>query len=218
MADSGTSVAGAAAVADRVEEAHRALLRDTRLQFEFDAVPPPPEVPDWLRAFFEFLGQLQPVFEVLFWIGVAVLAGLILFFVVREVLRYHRSKGAEPGGSDAAAPDWRPPVGRARALLSDADRLAAEGRFAEAVHLLLYRSLEEIDAKRPHAIKPALTSRDIVALNALPAVARRALGRLVATVEWSFFGGRLVDAKEFAECRLAYEEFAFANTWAERTA
>lgn len=218
MADSGTSVAGAAAVADRVEAAHQSLLRDPGLQFEFEALPPPPEVPDWLRAFFDFLGGLQPVFEFLFWIGVAALAGLILYFLVREIIRYRRSKAAEPEGRDTRVPDWRPPAARARALLSDADKLAAEGRFAEAIHLLLYRSLEDIDTKRPHTLKPALTSRDILTLNALPAVARRALGRLVETVEWSFFGGRQVDAEDFSACRLAYEEFAFADTWTEKTA
>ena len=211
MADS------AAAVADRVEAAHQILLRDPGLQFEFEAQPPPQELPDWLRAFFEFLGGLQPVFEILFWIGVAALAALILYFLVREIVRYQRSKAAEPEGRETAVSDWRPPVARARALLSDADRLAAEGRFAEAVHLLLYRSLEDIDAKRPHTLKPALTSRDILTLSVLPTVARRTLGRLVETVEWSFFGGRRVDAKDFSACRLAYEEFAFADTWAEKT-
>jgi hypothetical protein len=161
---------------------------------------------------------LQPVFEIPFWLGVTVLVGVILYFVAREALRYHRSKVVKPEADGVTLTDWRPPVTRARALLNDADRLAAEGRFAEAVHLLLYRSLEDIDAKRPHTLKPALTSRDILSLNALPEAARRALGRLVATVEWSFFGGRRVDAKDFSECRLAYEEFAFAGTWSEKTA
>jgi len=216
MAESGTPVADLAANADRVEAAHRTLLREPGLQFEFDALPPPPEVPDWLRAIFEFLRALQPLFEILFWLGVAALAGFILYFVARDLLRYRRSKLPKPDGETAAS-DWRPPVARARALLSDADRLAAEGRFAEAVHLLLYRSLEEIDAKRPHTLKPALTSRDIVSLKALPAAASRALGRLVATVERSFFGGRRVDARDFSEMRLAYEEFAFSETWADKT-
>jgi len=218
MADAGTSVAQGAAAADRVEAAHQALLRDPRLQFEFEALPPSPELPEWLRNVFRFLGDLQPVFEILFWLGVAALVGVILYFVAREALRYHRGRIVKPEAGGIALPDWRPPVARARALLNDADRLAAECRFAEAVHLLLYRSLEDIDAKRPHTLKPALTSRDILGLNALPEAARRALGRLVATVEWSFFGGRRVDAKDFSECRLAYEEFAFAGTWSEKAA
>jgi hypothetical protein len=181
MADSAT-IAGAAGAADRVAAAHQALLREPGLQFEFEAQAPPAELPDWLRAFFRFLGGFQPVFEVLFWAAIAALVALI------------------------------------HALLSDADRLAGEGRYAEAIHLLLFRSIEDIDAKRPHAVKPALTSRDILELQALPSAARRALSRLVTTVEWSFFGGRPVDATDFSACRRAYEEFAFPESWSEKAA
>jgi hypothetical protein len=216
MADSGTTVADVGAVADRVAAAHQALLREPGLQFEFEAAPPPPQWPDWLLAIFRFLGGLQPVFEILFWTAIAALGGLILYFVVREVLRYYRSKASRDTGPDDVVPDWRPPAARAHALLSDADRLAAEGRFAEAVHLLLFRSIEDIDTKRPQAVKPALTSRDILDLRALPAAARQALARLVATVEWSFFGGRPVEAGDFTACRRAYEEFAFSESWADK--
>ena len=216
MADS-ASVSSAAGAADPVAAAHQSLLREPGLQFEFEALPPPPQLPEWLLAFLRFLGSLQPVFEVLFWIAIAALAGAILYFVAREVIRHYERKVPKAAGTDDGPSDWRPPVAHARALLSDADRLAAEGRFAEAVHLLLFRSIEDIDAKRPHAVKPALTSRDILDLTGLPAVARRALSRLVATVEWSFFGGRPVEAQDFAACRRAYEEFAFPDTWMEKT-
>ena len=218
MADS-ASLAGAGA-ADRVAAAHQALLREPGLQFEFEAEPPPPELPDWLRAVLEFLsgflGGFQPVFEGLFWLAIALLVGLLLYFVVREVVRHYRREASGGKAVDDVVPDWRPPVARARALLSDADRLAAEGRYAEAIHLLLFRSIEEIDAKRPHAVKPALTSRDILDLQALPSVARLSLSRLVTAVEWSFFGGRPVDAADFSACRRAYEEFAFPEAWAEK--
>src|SRR5262245_565212 len=216
MADSGVTTAGVAEAADRIAVAHQNLLREPGLQFEFEAVPPPPQLPEWLRSIFAFLARLQPLFEILFWIGIAALAALILYFVGRELLRHFRNRVPKDAAGDDAAPDWRPPPARARALLADADRLAAEGRFAEAVHLLLYRSVEDIDAKRPNAVKPAFTSRDILALSALPAVARRSLGRLVTTVEWSFFGGRPLEAKDFSECRAAYEEFAFPETWASK--
>ena len=217
MADS-ASVASATGAADRVAAAHQALLREPGLQFEFEALPPPPEMPEWLRAFFRFLASLQPVFEVLFWVAIAALVGAILYFVAREVIRHYRRQVPKAAGADGPTADWRPPVARARALLSDADRLAGEGRFAEAVHLLLFRSIEDIDAKRPHAVKPALTSRDILDLKGLPAAARQALSRLVSTVEWSFFGGRPVGAADFATCRRAYEEFAFPDAWTDKTA
>ena len=216
MADS-ASVASGAGAADPVAAAHQSLLREPGLQFEFEALPPPPQLPEWLRAFLRFLGSLQPGFEILFWIAIAALVGAILYFIVREVVRHYRRDVPKAAGADDRIMDWRPPVARARALLSDADRLAAEGRFAEAVHLLLFRSIEDIDAKRPNAVKPALTSRDILDLTGLPAVARKALSRLVATVEWSFFGGRPVEAQDFAACRRAYEEFAFPDAWMEKT-
>jgi hypothetical protein len=219
MADS-ASIAGAAGAADRVATAHEALLRQPGLQFEFEAQPPPPELPDWLRGFLQFLAGLlegtRPFFQVLFWTAIAVLVGLILYFVVREAVRHYRKEGEGGSAKYDTVPDWRPPVARARGLLSDADRLAAEGRYAEAIHLLLFRSIEDIDAKRPHTVKPALTSRDILDLQALPFMARKALSRLVKTVEWSFFGGRAVDATDFAACRRAYEEFAFPESWTER--
>ena len=214
MADSGTSAAGVAAAGERLEAAHQALLREPGLQFEFEALPPPPQLPDWLLAFFRFLGRLQPLFEILFWTAIAILVGLVLYFVVREVLRHYR-RASPNGAAPDVIPDWRPAPARARALLSDADRLAAEGRFAEAVHLLLFRSIEDLDTKRPNAVKPAFTSRDILDLRALPGAAREALSRLVATVEWSFFGGRPVDAGDFSACRRAYEEFAFSDSWAD---
>jgi hypothetical protein len=175
-------------------------------------------LPEWLLAVFRFLARLQPLFELLFWTCIAALACLIIFFAAREALRYYRSHKPRETDPTTAEPDWRLVLARARALLSDADRLAAEGRFAEAVHLLLFRSIEDIDAKRPDAVKPALTSRDILTLSALPAAARRALGRLVAAVEWSYFAGRPVDATVFSECRRAYEEFAFPDSWAEAVA
>jgi hypothetical protein len=207
----------AAGASDPIAAAHAALLRNTGLQFEFEAAPPPPRMPEWLRAFLEFLGLLQPVFEFLFWAGVAAILLLIVYFAAREWLRYRGRKVAETG-SDTPLPDWRPTAERARALLSDADQLAAEGRFAEAVHLLLFRSLDDLETLRPHLLKPAFTSRDIVMLRALPAAAARALGRLVAAVEWSFFGGRPVGVTDFAECRRAYEEFAFSDNWREKAA
>ena len=66
---------------------------------------------------------------------------------------------------------------------------------------------------RPRSIKPALTSRNIAELDALPVSARPAFSRIARSVERSFFGGREVDAGDFAECRRAYEAFAIPNAW-----
>lgn len=104
-------------------------------------------------------------------------------------------------------------MAKARTLLEDADKLAAAGQFAEAVHLILFRSIEDIEGKRPDLISPALTSRDIAGLEGVPERVRRTFSDIAAVVERSFFGGRAVGAEEFAACRKAYEGFAFAEAW-----
>src|SRR6185436_91530 len=160
----------------------------------FNAAAPPPQLPQWLLAFFRFLASLQPVFEVLFWAGVAVLVALILYFIGRELVRYYAKPAAGGAAASENMPSWRPPIARAKALLAEADRLAAQGLYAEAVHVLLFRSIEDIDARRPRTLTPALTSRDILALKEIPATARRAFARIATMVEWSFFGGRALNA------------------------
>ncbi len=110
--------------------------------------------------------------------------------------------------------DWRPDEAKARALLEDADRLAAQGAYDEAAHLILYRSIDDIEGRRPRLVRPALTSRDIAALEAVPGAARAAFSRITQAVEASFFGGRSLDRDGFAECRRAYEAFAFPEAWA----
>ncbi|HYM17020.1 MAG TPA: DUF4129 domain-containing protein [Micropepsaceae bacterium] len=183
------------------------------MQFDFPAAPPPQQPPEWWLAFLKFLARLQPFFEILFWGGLGVLALIVLFFIAREIIRLRNKERDTGDGQKNILPDWRPPIARAQALLADADRLAAQGRFAEAVHLILFRSIDDIDERRPRSIKPALTSRNIAELEALPKSARPAFAQIATSVERSFFGGREIDEKDFAECRRAYEAFALPHAW-----
>jgi hypothetical protein len=207
---SGSVASGAGNVAEqKLALAHRALLQTRGLQFDFHTLKRP-EPPDWLTALLRGLAEFAPVFKYVFWGGLAVGVALIVWLFVRELLasRFGRRKAAAP------AADWRPEPGQARALLEDADRLAADGRFDEAVHLLLFRSIDDITGRRPGLVRPALTSRDIASLDSMPAPARSAFGRIAEAVERSFFGGRTVGADEFALCRREYEAFAFSEGWA----
>jgi hypothetical protein len=110
-------------------------------------------------------------------------------------------------------PVWRIGEEPARQLLGDADALAADGRYSEAAHLLLHRSIAEIDRRRPASVRKALTSRDIAALPAIPSSPADAFRAIVAAVERSLFGGRALDAADWQDCRAAYERFAFAEVW-----
>lgn len=198
----------------RFAEAYNALREDRSIQFEM-AEAQPPEVPAWMRWLGELLNGSGPIFQVLFWIIVAIgMLGLI-YAIARWAQDggFRRLKRRRRLDANADAPAWRPEEAPARALLGEADALAAAGRFSEAAHLLLFRSIDEIDKRRPHLVRPALTSRDIAGAPQLPAGPRNAFSRIVVAVESSLFGGCSLGEADWIGCRAAYEEFAFAREW-----
>lgn len=207
----GSGATGGAA-ADAVARAHAAMLQDPTLQFRFEALKPP-EPPAWLKPLLEVLAQLAPLMVWIFWGGLALGLGMVLFFIARELIRVRWPERRRRDEAAKPKDEWRPSPEAARALLQDADRLAAEGRFAEAARLLLHRSIEDFEGRRPRAVRPSLTARDIAGLDSLPAPARPPFEKIATVVERSFFGGRPVDASAFAECRSAYEAFAFPGAW-----
>lgn len=226
---------GAVAAHDRLLAAHQALLADRSIQFDLRLAAKPPEVPAWakalgrvLHAIFapigSFLGWLGhfvpdvPFARVVFWTVIAFAVAAILWIVIERVRngewRLPRRRRLADG---TVAPEeeegWRPEAAPARALLAEADKLAASGCFAEAAHLLLHRSIEDIARRRPRFLKPALTSRDIAVAPALPAAARGTFAAIAGVVERSLFGGRAVDATDWGACREAYKDFALLSAW-----
>jgi Domain of unknown function (DUF4129) len=205
-----------------LRDAQSQLMRDPTLQFSFDKPPPiapPIQLPHWLQVIDQWLGKIfGGLGNVLGWVfvGGLVLALLaVLFFIVREIVRTRwpellKRKKPKPAKVD----DWRPDAATARALLEDADKLAAAGSYGEAVRLILHRSIEEIDSRRPRLVKPAFTSREIGRLGDIPEAARTTFAAIASVVEHSFFGGREIDAAGFTACRRAYESFAFPGAWA----
>ena len=117
----------------------------------------------------------------------------------------------EAGQAEEA--DWRPEAEVAQGLLGEADALAARGLFSEAAHLLLFRSIEDIDSRRPALVRPAFTSRDIAALEPIPPRPRSAFLAIAMSVERSLFAQRPLAEPDWRDCRAAYEEFAFAEGW-----
>lgn len=193
-------------------QAHARLIADTGTQFQFSAFAPP-ELPAWLKPLAQLFRTLAPYSAYLFWGGVVIAGGVVVWLVLREArgmaLRWPwRTK---PHAVDDA--DWRPDADAARALLADAEMLAAEGRFAEAARLLLRRSVDDIARRRPDFVKPSLTARDIAAASAIPEGARHAFAAIARVVEVSAFGSAPVSADAWTDCRRAYGEFALAGAW-----
>ena len=195
-------------------ESHRALLADGAIQFDLPMRPPPPPPdppPAWLEWLIDFFSSDHPGLRVSLWL----LAGLFALAIVALVVM--RMRGMDwpwrrPAEAEAGE-DWRPEAQAARTLLGEADALAAAGRFSEAAHLLLFRSIEDVEERRPELIRKSLTARDIAGLPAIPPRPRGAFMAIAMLVERAFFARRDLGEPEWRECRTAYEEFAFAEAW-----
>lgn len=200
-----------------VDPAYGETMADKGIQTSLPPPEPQPAPPDWLIDFFRALGDFftwsAPVMKYVLW---ALAAALLLFLAYRLVPGFAAWVDAR---RNRPVDDEREELGlaeaqKARARLADADALANEGRFAEAVHLLLYRSVDDISARRPGLVKPALTARDLAAARELPGAARNAFSQIARAVEITLFGGRSIDSAVWGECRAAYTELTIAKNWA----
>jgi hypothetical protein len=123
----------------------------------------------------------------IFLLGAALLVALIAGIVAAL-----RRPPAGSTASGAAPPATEPAAGLPQAALGPAEALAADGRFAEAVHRLLIDALAFLAARASHSIPRSWTSREILGALRLTPTAREALRALVDAVEISRFGGRPV--------------------------
>lgn len=195
------------------------LRSDTDIQFAPVEIPEiPPHVPTWFERFLTWLGELfRPLggllaqsWPVLKWVLLAVAIAAVLYFVVRlidpSLLRRRRQDISEE-----EEPEWQPEREAVMALLEDADRLAAEGRFDEATHLLLQRSVGQIASARPDLVEPSSTARELASLSALPDRARMAFGTIATRVERSLFAMQSLERSDWEAARTAYADFALVR-------
>ncbi len=186
----------------------------------------PIDWPDWLEAIGRFFGKglsaladflgglIGPLGRLLgqSWSAVEILlialgvagACWIAWMLLWPLWRDRKPKVAAPES-------WAPAREAALALLEDADRLAGEGRFGEAAHLLLQRSVHHIASARPDWLTPSSTAREIGAIGELPWKAKQAFAVIAREVERSLFAMRGLTAEDWAKARGAYAEFALAD-------
>lgn len=224
----------AAAAADRFAAAHAALKADSSVQFTLQPALKPPAPPQWLLDFFHWLGHvLRPVARFFAWISsfmpdapyariflwtVLAVAAAMLLWVIYQRVRYGvwrlpRRRRVTSAEVETEEEGWTPDAAPVRAWLREADLLAEQGRYAEAVHHLLFRSIEDIAKRRPRLVRPALTSRELAGADAIPGPARDLFSGIARLVERSLFGGRPVDAQDWSSARTAYADFTLPGTW-----
>lgn len=219
MTEQGAQIAGATAARDAARDWQ--ALRDSG-DIQFSPLPPmkPPETPGWLKTLGEWLqslgdllrGLLEPVGKAfgLSWpalekvlIALAILLVLFLLWRLLQPL-LERLRDRKPAGQA----EWVPDRDAAVALLEEADRLAAEGRYGEATHLLLRRSVHHIAQARPGWLLPASTAREISEFPMLSDAARHAFRVIAVRVERSLFALRDLNADDWQAARAAYSDFA----------
>ena len=132
--------------------------------------------------------------RILFLVLIVVAILLFVIWAARSVTPWVRRREAvspeapSPAGVAATEPEPR---------FEDAARLAAEGRYAEAVHALLLAAIRHFAERSRVAVQPSRTSRELVRLLPLGADAREAFADLVRMVELSLFGGAPVSAEDY---------------------
>lgn len=142
---------------------------------------------------FPSLGAGAFLAKIVFLVLLVVVVLLLLGWLLREVLGRGRKTAVESGTPEetaADAPEREP-------AFEDASRLAAEGRYAEAIHALLLAAIRYFAERSRTPIQPSRTSRELVRLLPLGAETREAFTELVRAVEVSLFGGVAVGPEEY---------------------
>ena len=92
-------------------------------------------------------------------------------------------------------------------MRSDVEDLARQGRFGEAIHLLLLHLFAALQRRPATAPAPAHTGREVLARTRLASQAHEALGVLVLAAEKIHFGGRPASQEDYEACLGHYRRF-----------
>jgi hypothetical protein len=195
-----------AAIASDVQEAYRGGDYQTSLPGITEPLPQPEDAEPVEPADTTDLDWLgDAVAFVLKWLSVAGFAaagGFVLFAAYRawQTMRLRPRRNdrdgdhGDPGSGYGEAPSTQ-------ARLTDAEAMARQGSYAEAIHLLLLAVVEIMRQHTDQTIAPAMTARELVRATTLGDDRRVDLADLVATSERGHFGGRPADLPTFEQCR-----------------
>lgn len=137
------------------------------------------------------------------WLLLACGAAFVLY-ALRDSLVWRRRAGDD---WDDAGIDGQSGGARSDAdALASADELARQGRFVDAMHTLLLQSLADIRRRLGIEFADSLTSREILRGTRLPPQGRASLREIVASVEWTYFGGYPAALADYSACRKSFED------------
>ncbi len=174
----------------RIQERAREVLGSSSYQ---TTIPEEPSAASWQLP----LDPLVLILRALLFVALGVAVILAATWLARRLARRidDPRAPAEPTAGSAAVAF---PVGAAQAL-------AAAGRYAEAIHVLLLETLAALSTAA--RLAPSLTSREIVAQAPMPPPARDALAALSLAVEVSHFGGAQPVEADYRACLERFYRF-----------
>jgi hypothetical protein len=155
-----------------------------------------PREPERQRFTFRMPGEVL-------WLVIIVALG-VLIYAFRDYIpiwRWGRGGAWTPDETAADGGEARAPA----AVLGAADDLAAEGRFVEAMHVLLLQSLADIRAGLDEQFADSLTSREILRSSTkLSEAGRASLRDIINRVEWTYFGEHPAALPDYEACRASF--------------
>lgn len=141
--------------------------------------------------------------RVLLFCSIAAIISIIVFNIKNNLWSYSRTKklvlvnDGKVSGKDAAS--------RMEYAETEADDLAREGSFTEAMHILLLQSVREMKNRMPNPIAVSSTSRELLRNLDLSPGEREVFATIVGSVEVSYFGGYESGESEYLACRRSFD-------------
>jgi hypothetical protein len=202
---SGSGAADDAGIKADVEAVYDGADYQTSLPSINEDMPQPdeakasPEQPDERSNDYSWLDDA--VVKVLKWLSIVAFAAAVLFVggsayrVWRKLRLRPRRTDLKGAGSDTGT--GQGVTSPALMRLADAEALARDGAYAEAIHVLLLAVVDALRGRADQKVMPASTARELVHLVTLDDAARRDFAGLVDTSERGHFGGRPADKPAF---------------------
>jgi hypothetical protein len=194
-------------IAERLESSKRSLSLQTEIPEKSTKIEITGDADGIFRRIFwrvvRFFDEIRAAAKILLVVSIIVIALIIALHLRENLWSLSRAKKLEFSKNDAEARVSA--LERMEHSQAEADELARAGSFAEAMHVLLLRSVSEMRTRFASPIAVSLTSREILGRLEMSPEEREVFASIVGGVEISLFGAHNPREDEYLECRRNFD-------------